>query len=658
MKRLSIIILCAVGAMTFSSCQTEDGLEIKNTPAVDGDRISPMTDESGAVRAYEGNRVSVEGFNLDRVGLVTMADVEAPIVEASLQKLVFEIPELPEEYTQRDNPWNVELKIYDADAATVVYTAPYFVTVPITDAMVTGFSPAEGTVGTIITITGRNLDQLTEVIFSDVEVPDIEFIEQTADAVRVAVPAVSVSGAESEIDITVVWSEGELPVTSDGNKFILSIPVFDEYIPEGTLELDMDIELTGRNLDMVTGIRWGEFHFSVIEQSETAIKVNIPANMPEQDPAVATYDLIAEYGDVAASMVIAEDVSVDTSPIPLPAPELVSAVSSDPEYAGMYLGREVTVTGNNLFSISEVTVAGIKVDMTENSSTATEFRFVMPETLTGTEAKEVELKVTDTQGQSASMNITVYPFYYTKGLRLGIGSSSIDTYSDDARNYSFLMFDRGGSISAEQWYTEPADMYALSVDSGTQDVKNPVTSSLYTIAATATAEQYYSVQPYVYAASASSGDIDIFNPSGSANRISYHRYPGSTKLPETLGTPIVYMTVLNSDEDVKAAVSGGNLDDILMSGRMASRNTYVRHAKTESTSNWVVGSVILVQYVTYEHGLNGTKPSDIGDVRKQGYLYVKDLTCKTDENGKLLSKEEDNWSGYIEFDLYWSNTLN
>ncbi len=659
MKSLYKKILPVLAAFAaIAGCVKESGVEVKNTPAIDSSTLAPATDESGKTRAYAGTQVTATGFNLDKVGRVTIDDVDAAIVEASIQKLVFEIPVLPAEtYPQQDNPYPVTLRVYDADCETVVFTYPYFVTVPITDTRVTGFDPAEGTVGTVVTISGRNMDQVTKVIFGETEVANTGFSEQSADAVKVPVPATEQTEPDAQIDITVVWSGGEIKVTTDDKKFLLSIPVFDAYTPSGEpLALDEDIILTGENLDLVTAVKWGEFELAIAEKTEGSITVTVPATIPEQDPAIATSDIVAEYGEGAASVVVAQNVSIDTSPIPLPPPELTNVAPSDQNYTNLYLGKEVTVTGQNLFSIASVTVDGVEADIV--SASATELKFNMPTTITGTAAKDVTLKVTDTDGNTDEQTIKVYPFYYTKGLRMGVGSSSSSTYSDDARNNSFLMFDRGEVVSVEQWYTEPVDKYALTVDGATQTVKNPLISSLYTIASTATAEQYYSVEPYVYAASASSGDIDIFNPSGSANRISYHRYPGSDKLPETFGTPIVYMRVLNSDEDIKTAVTTGALSDIMMSDRMASRNTYVRHTTTESSSNWTEGSVILVQYITYEHGLNGSAPTDVGDIFKQGYLYVKDLTLKMGEDGKISKEEGYDWSGYIEFDLYWSNPIN
>lgn len=662
MKRLYKTILPVLAALAvIAGCVKEEGVEVRNTPAIDvtHNTLVPNADESGTVaRAYVSTQVTAKGFNLDRVGLVTVDGIEAPIVEVSLQTLVFEIPALPAEtYPQQDDPYAVNLKVYDSDCETVIFDYPYYVTVPVTDAIVESFSPAEGTVGTEVTITGRNLYQLTKVIFADVEVPGSAFLFQPAadvdeGEVRVAVPeGITVAGADTEIDITAIWSGGSLAVTTEESKFLLRLPVFDVYEPEGTLALDQDIVLTGRNLDLIKAVRWGEFELGIKEQSATSLTVNISATIPEQDPAEVTCDLIAEFGDVTTTVIVAEDVTIDTSPIPLPPPELVSAVPSEPEYANLYLGREVTVSGQNLFSLASVTVDNIEVTVEENSSTATGFKFVMPAEISGTVARDVVLKVADTDGNEDELTIKVYPFYYTKGLKLGLGCNSNKVYSDNGRNYSFLLLNEGKVISAEEWAETEVDKNMYDVSGA-----NPVISGANKIASGATADDYYAVEPYLFSSTASNLNIYLHSPAGTNNRVAYHFYPGNTALPKTYGTPVIAMRTLSSDDDIQAAAAAGTIEDILVSERFGSAHQ-ISMAAEGTSSKWTIGNVILVQYLTFEQGQTGNYPADASGVMRQGYIYIRNVT-DIDSDFKAIEDAANGRTSLIEFDLYWSNPLN
>ena len=139
-NKISALLLSAA-FLALGSC-TEEVQAPVQTPAVNSETISPATDESGSVIACIGTQVTLGGFNLDKVGAVTIEDIEATIVEQSISSIIFEIPALPEaEYPQRDNPYQVTLRVYDSDRETVVFTWPYYVTVPVTDAIVESFSP-------------------------------------------------------------------------------------------------------------------------------------------------------------------------------------------------------------------------------------------------------------------------------------------------------------------------------------------------------------------------------------------------------------------------------------------------------------------------------------------------------------------------------------
>lgn len=671
MKNYTKILAAAlVTASVLSACK-EDVIETVHTPAVDvtTQKIEPASDESGTVRAYIGTEVTLHGFNLDYVGGVTVGGVEAEISSQTIKELRFLVPAL--ELAQQDNPHNVQIEVFDEDGKTSVFRYPYFVTVPVTDAIVSSFSPAGGTVGTVVEIAGRNLSQVTAVRFSETEVKATEFAEGcTEDLLKVALPPLPYTSEATDVKIVAVWSKGEIAVTSEEKPFTMTVPFFDKFTaPEG-LHLGDEFALSGKNLDLVDEVRWGE-HMLLIKDDRTASLLNvvIPTNIAQSEPPVKSADLTAVFGTPAQTVGIAE-LSVDTSPKGPAAPVFSSAAPTDKTYSKIFLGKEVTVTGQNMASIEKFILSEVSAESgaaalaaRTSSSEASTFaaageieaelngepdelsaRFIVPETISGTAAKQMKLTAVWNGGNRTDFGeITVYPFKYTKGLKIGVGSNSSATYTDFARENAFLMLDAGSVISAQQWKEAPVDQFVFSTS---------IVASANKLAASATAEDYYSVEPYIFLTTSSANKLAFQSPANSASQLKNHRYPGNTSLPSVFGTPVIYYSVITGNADLKQSIIDGTLEDITAySGNTGSAAPAC--AASESSSAFMKGSVICIQYITYEHAHDtGGKPAARSDVRKIGYLYVRDITC-ADETGATLADR----SGYIEFDLYWSNVL-
>ncbi|MBR5699762.1 MAG: IPT/TIG domain-containing protein [Bacteroidales bacterium] len=630
---LGILLIALLGI----SCKNEAPVTI-NTPAINttNKTLVPNPNESGTVRAYIGDEVTAEGFNLDKVGAVRFDGVDAEIVSQTIKKIVFKIPVL--DLPQADEPSKVLLEVFDADKETVVFKYDYYVTVPVTDALVSGFTPKSGTVGTAVTISGRNLSQITAVRFGET---DATIAECADGAVKVTVPAVPATQATSNLDITAVWSGGDIDVTAD-EPFVFNIPVFAAYTQTGDARLGDEIALTGENLDLVDGILWGDIALLISEQSATALTVKIPSGIEVMDPALQTKKLYGTYGTPAQEAVIAESFRIDTTPVGPAAPVFTSAAPAEEGYTALYLGREVVVKGQNFASIEKFKVDGVEAAL-KGDATDIEARFVMPNTITGTAAREVDLIAVWNGGNELDCGkIKVYPFYYTKGLRLRIGSNSKSTYPAANREESFLLLDEGRVVSVQDWWDTPVDPFAKSGSNTVTSTANKVTGS---------ETDYYSVRPYTFAGSNSSNKLTFYNPANTANQLKTHYLDGTTALPTTFGTPVIFFAVV-TDATLKGAAAGGTLTDIVTGQPKASAGAPACGA-SETSSVWVKGSVLTVQYVDYSTASAGNKPGDaLAGVRKVGLMHIADITC-VDTNGAAVPSRE----GYIDIDLYWSNVL-
>lgn len=632
MKKLYSILAFAA-LFCFAACQ-EEGIAIENTPAVNvtSEKLNPNTDESGTVRAYVGTQVTALGLNLDKVGKVTIDGHDATIVSQEMKTLVFEIPQI--DRAQQDDPYMVDLVVYDADGQTPVFKYDYFVTIPVTDALVSGIDPKTGTVGTKVTVSGRNLEQLTSVSFGGVSVEASKFVSQDGVSVVVAVPAVNAGAAVSEIDVAAVWSGGTIAVA---DKFTLNLPVFDAYTQTAPAALGDEVVLAGTNLMLVKGIKWGDTDLLISDQSDEAITVKVPTGLEKQDPAVVSKALTAVHGvDGDQSVTILAEFKVDTTPVGPAAPVFASIAPTDTGYDKIFLGREVTVKGENFASIEGFKIDGITVTL-NGDATDIDAKFTVPRTITGTAKKDVKLIALWNGGNELDCGeITVYPFYYTKGLKLGKGCGKAIYTEFDSSN-AFLMLDEGTVISADAWVDG-------NVDPTCTGSSNSLVTGSSKIAAGKETE-YYAAKPYLFMSVTSNTQLQFNNPANSNSQLKNHRLSDlNTALPAAYGTPVIFMGAV-SDETIKAGVSGGSLEDIKTNMPLLGTSA------PRWNNHWKKGDVLGVQYLKYSHvSTTGGKATDESQVYKMGYLYIKDVTTPLD--GSNIAS-----GGYVEVDLYWSNVL-
>lgn len=637
------------GAALLTACGDDSTEPDGHVPAIDVTtrKLAPdatgSNGESGTTRAYVGTVVTAEGFNLDQVGDVTFDGVSAEIVEQTIKTLKFKVPVL--DLAQRDDSYRTDLLVLDR-AGNIVFRYEYYVTVPVTDALASGYSPAEGTVGTVVTIEGRNLEQVTEIRFADRTILSDAFTEVVAGAekssVSFAVPAGNYAAGESEVAIAAVWGGvNEIDVTGEV-LFRMQTPRVDPLQqPEGTNSLIGDeVTMTGEYLDLLSEIEWGDSELIVLERTASTLKVKFPSSIDPTDPVVAAADIAAVYGEPAQRTVLAAAWRLDTTPQGPAKPVLKEMTAEDGKF---YLGKKVTVKGENMASVEGFFVDGVAAELAGEPNDV-QAEFIVPDGVTFTEASEVAVEVVYGGGTKVDFGTaTVYPFYYYKDVMLGSGSSSVKNYpySEYAWTNAFFLPDSGEVISTDTWVNEAVDAFArLSASNAA------ITSANTLNKASVTAEQYYGVQPYIFLSAASNGKLAFQNPANSASQLKTHRYEeGKTAVSSTFGTPIIFYNVLKEGATFDA-VKAGEFTSMTEIEKVAGSS-----APAFGTANqFVAGDVIAVQYVTYT---KGAKPAADEDICKQGYMVVKEVTC-----GDAAAGTATDLNGHVKFDFYWSKTLN
>lgn len=637
-------LFCALLALiaTFSSCMKEPQ-QIVNTPAFDSSTLTPKTDESGTVRAFVGTEVTAKGFNLDKVTKVTFSDVEAEIKSQSINSIAFVVPQL--DLAQQDDPHLTILKAYGEDPENHIFKINYYVTVPVTDALVSGYEPATGTIGTEVTVSGRNLEQVTSLTFGTVSVSAESFVSQEGAKIVVAVPVVPYSSANETLAIKAAWGEGkEIDVTGE-NLFTLRTPAFETLQQSAPAILSDEITVTGTNLDLVEEIFWGSIKLPVSEKTETLIKVLIPTSIEQTSPVVKSDILSATFGTPSQKVSISESFSIDTTPMGPAAPEILSVEPSDKNYKKFYLAQEVTIKGVNMASVEKVMLGEIEVELA-GAATDTEARFLIPSNIPGTAAVELDLTVIWNGGNRLDAGkVTVHPFYLTKGLKIRTGSNSSKTYPEENSKAAFLMLDEGKVISAFEWKNRPVDTPVVNND--------PIVTEKNKLATETKKETYYGVSPYLLLSADSKHKLAFQSPANSYSQLKMHRIDGEP-LPELYGSPVIFMSIITEeDKTLKASVTGETMTNILDNAPKAGSGAPA-FGLSETSKVWVKGSVMCIEYLTYTHAKTGEQPTDLSQVHKIGYMYIKDVTCGNSSTGKAEESRE----GYVEFDLYWSNTIN
>lgn len=411
MKRILKYIMPAVAmaALLAGSCGHEfNGVDVEHVPVLNKATLTPdaMSEESSN-KAYRGDLVKVKGFNLEEVDRVEFSiaaqTLAATIVKQSIDELHFRVPtEL--ELAQSDYPHKTTLNVY-SKADECVFTVPYYITVPVADANVTDFSPAEGTVGTKITLTGDHLALVRrvqlgpELIEADGEETPFT-VSEDGFTLSFVVPApkseAGYPAGDSELSIEVFWDINSAEITSEGTMFTLHTPDIDAVPTDAPyLKPEDELTLTGRNLHLIESITWGDLTLYTAGAAAAAeepegddepdagdepeqLTFEFPAlsEIPEEliEDFIATLPLTAHWvgeGTVDLTITLAEAYKINTSPDPIP---MFDALAQ-PEGEAAVLPLTLELTGENLDLVERMTYGDFPLTISEQSAASLQVTF-------------------------------------------------------------------------------------------------------------------------------------------------------------------------------------------------------------------------------------------------------------------------------------------
>ena len=205
----------------------------------------------------------------------------------------------------------------------------------------TDLAPNPVKAGTILTISGSDLDLVQQVIFVGAD-PVLEFVSQSASSMEIVVPATAQDGPVKLVPAS------NLQISVDVEVEML-LPTVSSISPN-PVKNGETITITGSDLDLITNVSFGGAVEGSIQAggNDTEIVVDVPLTATEDLVTFTTTASKTFTSDALLSLVKPEVSSIS----PLPA----------------QFGQEITITGTNLDLVAAVLFAG---DVSQDVNMAT-----------------------------------------------------------------------------------------------------------------------------------------------------------------------------------------------------------------------------------------------------------------------------------------------
>lgn len=635
-KSIAAMLLMLFGLVSLSSCIKHD-VDIDDslrTPAVSG--YTPL---SSTVAGLEpGTVVTMTGYSLDKVVLVTVGENSAEISYDGYQSLSFPVPSGEYKYTIASDTYvgvryQDTLRVYGSDISTLVYEKVFYVDVPA-DSPTAKLSSSRVTVGDRVTISGYNLDYVTAIYMGGIE---IEIATQSANSLEFVVPDQSYASGDNVYILKLEYgsSGSSLTVSSE---FTVVIPTVVAYSETGVIGGENYISGTG--LDFIAEVSFAGVSCTIVSQDAENIIYTISSGVfdPVSVLNIVSAPVLGYYGDPVRALTLVANFDLDTSveasadsDLPLVSSYVFGDPAGNLDYSaalGSYLGGQVTVAGSNLLDVSSLKLGGYSVEVVQNTALET-LSFVVPDDFDDNMAKEYDLTASGEFGSDVVIgSVTIYPFYHWISQTIGAADAS------NRDKFAFLP-ESGRVVSTDTWVDEPVDWFAIKHDSGSDSYVGTSMLSYNNInKENITSDEYYSIEPYFFFGVTSDGRARFETPAGSnATLNNYTKSDGSLLIMGGPGTPVMYFAEVSDD-----------LSQRVLGGALTTQESFSSAAGLSAPTlgtNWQVGDVLAVHHISYSAGTQG----DMSGVHKTGFVVVRAVSDVSDGVGSQTST--------VTFDMLW-----
>jgi len=309
--------------------------EIKTmTPLTFSEPISITSVIPTTLRA--GQTLTIKGDYLNLIKRVVFFDNVAvelsKFVSQTRDQIVVKVP--PEAQTGKiilSNGAEIPIEVYSNEMINIIL--PTF----------TSFSPITVKPGNEISITGKNLDLVANVKFGGGKMVNTFSLSSDSTQIKVIVPM------EAQDDTVRLITKSGIEVK--GNKKLITLMPSSLSVAPATVKNGNTLTISGKDLDLVSSIKFGDLAGTINSKSETEISVTVPAT------ATST----------KATLVTLSTKTIDSPEFKYVKPKINSLSPNS-----LMAGNDVTVNGTDLDLIRKVIFpsATKEVNVQPNSSTS------------------------------------------------------------------------------------------------------------------------------------------------------------------------------------------------------------------------------------------------------------------------------------------------
>ena len=335
------------------------------------------TNTTGVARY--GDNFTIEGDYLNLIKQVIFADndtvYQKDFVEQTRNKIKVVVP-------QRARTGMITLS-NGADIPILVYTAEVPIQAPYilkaSDNLGAGLSPLTVKPGTDkVTIKGSNFDLVKAVVFGGTKLSPKFTLSTDARTIEAEVPADAQDGSVILVGFSGTTVTSELSLK-------MKMPAITKVAPN-PVKNGETLTITGTDLDLVNGAKFGTLAAEITAQSSTEIKVKVPFTATAGNVVLST-----KSGGV-----------IETGSFSYVKP---TATSFNP--SSLMAGREVEITGTNLDLVSSVIFPNnLTVAVDGSKQTATSIKINVPVTAV---SGKVTLVMKNGETQDSETFLTVEP---------------------------------------------------------------------------------------------------------------------------------------------------------------------------------------------------------------------------------------------------------
>ena len=405
------------------------------------------------------------------------------------------------------------------------------------------FSPTTGYAGCELEVTGTGLHNVVAAKIGGVEADIVKRVSDSKIVIRV--PALAVSGA---VELTNAVGTG---TSSETFTMEYPAPSPDITTMPSEVELASNLLIFGQRMSVVTGVMFtaagNEPHTAeVVSQNDKEIVVKVPY-------------VEADDAEISFQYYNGQSYSVGNEKLPVKVMRFEPKVSSV-STSSATIGDVVTLQGEYLDKINEVTVDGTACTLTQQ--TPETVKFIVPELSTfvdGDNNSQLEIVYFDgieKKMLNANFTVKVPLVFFWEGRKVWGQGRDVEELT------SFFSPQTGIAYANSMWRDLDWVSYQYQA----------ATCSAVQVPAVNEAE-YNSVVPYFFFTGVSAGNLQINSPAGSASMLknifwennSANDYRVTGQNGNCYGTPVLTFLVLDENTASHAAliakVRAGNMDD-------------------------------------------------------------------------------------------------